>query len=133
MIKIDDNLFFIIKIFFNLYNFSYLIHYSIKTVKLFKKSELNRCLITWMINSSFIFIENDTIISNYCSKYFFLYKTLLTILIQFGKSQFFNKNKKEFKYKKNIIKRFKRENCRIFKHKTKAFKIYKFEKFCQFN
>ena len=51
MIRIDDNLILMIKILVNLYNFFYLVNYSIKTVKMSSKSELNLCFITWMINS----------------------------------------------------------------------------------
>ena len=51
MIRIDDNLILMIKILVNLYNFFYLVNYSIKTVKMSRKSELNLCLNTWMINS----------------------------------------------------------------------------------
>jgi hypothetical protein len=79
------NFYFFIKTLIHFYNFYDLVECTFSTIKIYRKSELNRCLISWIIYSSLLFIENDEILSGYFSKNLIYFKTIISVLVQFGK------------------------------------------------
>lgn len=75
---------YILKTAFNLYNIYNLLMYTKDVIKLNKKKDLNRCLISWIINSTFIIIEYDQYLSNHLFENYYLSKLIITILVNFG-------------------------------------------------
>ena len=110
---------FLIKILFNIYTFYSLTVDAFKAIKLFQKQELNRCLISWIIYSILIFIENDYVLSSCFSDNLITIKTIVSILIQIGKSRM------QFFFIQNIFLRIERKDNRIFNFKTTIHKIFK--------